>query len=287
MDVRRLAAGAVVLCLGLGFATSSFAWSEDGHRIVGALAAQHLTPKAQRAVRDLIAGADLERDCPIRSLEDAAQFPDCVRQKPAYQFMRDFHYDNPTNCGQPQTYQTYCPGGVCATSAIHRAYDTLRARQGSAKDQLLALAQIAHFVGDLHQPLHVSDKGDRGGNYIHVSVLGHTDAQDPSLHHAWDKTLVRLAVGPKATAVPALDQEIPAGPAPRQDVNDVLSWAQHSNSLAIADAYGWAHYRPHCPAPQGTTELDQAYVDKASPVIHAQLLDAAKRLAGLLNAAFS
>jgi hypothetical protein len=50
-----------------------------------------------------------------------------------------------------------------------------------------ALRFVIHFVGDMQQPLHVADNGDKGGNTRHVIFRGHPD----KLHWAWDTGLLQ------------------------------------------------------------------------------------------------
>jgi len=38
-----------------------------------------------------------------------------------------------------------------------------------------ALKFVIHFVGDLHQPLHDEDNGEKGGNTRQVIFQGHPD----------------------------------------------------------------------------------------------------------------
>jgi hypothetical protein len=52
-----------------------------------------------------------------------------------------------------------------------------------------ALKFVIHFVGDLHQPLHSADRGDKGGNTRLVMYDGQSQAQN--LHTVWDRWLVR------------------------------------------------------------------------------------------------
>jgi hypothetical protein len=56
--------------------------------------------------------------------------------------------------------------------------------------KLEALKFLGHWVGDVHQPLHVSFEDDRGGNNILV-----TGECGSNLHSAWDTCLVLKAVG--------------------------------------------------------------------------------------------
>ncbi|KAJ6024637.1 hypothetical protein N7540_005434 [Penicillium herquei] len=65
-------------------------------------------------------------------------------------------------------------------AATHQVRDTTpdTTQQGDA------LKFLIHFIGDLHQPLHVEDKY-RGGNNIHVCFDNHC-SRNSNLHSVWD-----------------------------------------------------------------------------------------------------
>jgi hypothetical protein len=50
----------------------------------------------------------------------------------------------------------------------------------------IALRFLIHFVGDLHQPLHVGREEDQGGNKISVTWFD----KQTNLHSVWDNSLV-------------------------------------------------------------------------------------------------
>jgi S1/P1 Nuclease len=63
----------------------------------------------------------------------------------------------------------------------------------------LAMSWVIHLMGDLHQPMHVTDRGDRGGNEFKVTYNGRTRCRESNstgaeakveLHSAWDSCLV-------------------------------------------------------------------------------------------------
>jgi ABC-type Fe3+/spermidine/putrescine transport system ATPase subunit len=57
-----------------------------------------------------------------------------------------------------------------------------------------ALFFVCHFIEDLHQPLHCSDREkDRGGNLVKVQM---PDGGEYNLHAVWDSPLVDVALGP-------------------------------------------------------------------------------------------
>src|SRR5260370_19352158 len=45
---------------------------------------------------------------------------------------------------------------------------------------------LVHFVGDVHQPLHVGRRDDRGGNDIQVTWFG----ESTNLHAVWDEKII-------------------------------------------------------------------------------------------------
>jgi hypothetical protein len=52
-----------------------------------------------------------------------------------------------------------------------------------------ALLFLAHFVGDVHQPLHVGFTSDAGGN----TILVHWYRRKYNLHHIWDNEIINKA----------------------------------------------------------------------------------------------
>jgi len=52
-----------------------------------------------------------------------------------------------------------------------------------------ALAFLGHFVGDVHQPLHVSYSDDRGGNQTRIYYRG----ERTNLHAFWDRDVPSLS----------------------------------------------------------------------------------------------
>ena len=124
----------VVLAL-LESESNAFAWSQEGHRIVCRIAYDLLTPEEQGKVDALTKayktppGTDLQ----IASYADACIFPDEAGAK-----------SSPPSPRQAKLLKT-------ASNDQERAE---------------AIIFLGHFVGDVHQPLHVSYESDQGGNLI-------------------------------------------------------------------------------------------------------------------------
>ena len=62
----------------------------------------------------------------------------------------------------------------------------LKDKNSSNKDKAFHLKMLVHFIGDLHQPLHIGKAGDRGGNDIKVQWF----YKDTNLHAVWDSKMI-------------------------------------------------------------------------------------------------
>ncbi|HEX4389023.1 MAG TPA: S1/P1 nuclease [Steroidobacteraceae bacterium] len=260
-------------------------WAPQGHRTVGAIADQLLTPRARAVVAELLRddrdkfGAPSGRD----TLEEVSVWADEIRGTNASHGR--WHYDDAPVCGAPDKAR-YCPDGECASEQIKRLTSRLADAHTPVRERNEALKWLVHLVGDLHQPLHAADNHDHGGTEVAVALQGvHTRGRD-NLHRAWDGDLVRLALGGKSRQSPPRDIPALAREAQRllaeagQGTPD--SWAKESNNLARNVAYRYPGFA--CDRlPEGIVVLDLGYQTQGEAVARERLLLAGGRLAGLLN----
>ena len=135
---------------------------------------------------------------------------------------------------------------------------------------------VIHFAADLHQPMHVSDNGDQGGNQVDVSYFG----RRTRLHALWDSGILRR-MGGEDQLLAYLQRELTPQKAAGLARGSVESWAQESKTAAREVAYGRLPQRP-----KGTVILlSEPYARFAEPVTREQLERAGARLASLLNEA--
>jgi S1/P1 nuclease len=80
-----------------------------------------------------------------------------------------------------------CPNGDCVIAKTQQYLAVLKDPNGDRKAKAQALKFVIHFVGDLHQPLHDEDNGDKGGNTRHVIFDGHLN----NLHWLWNTGLLQ------------------------------------------------------------------------------------------------
>ena len=179
-----------------------------------------------------------------------------------------WHYVNlEPNSGCRYVPSRDCPGGNCVVAAIEQQLAILRSSSAD-EARLRALKYVIHLVADVHQPLHAGHASDRGGNSFQLQAFG----RGTNLHAAWDTDLVvnwpgglsglRLALGAK-TAVP-------------DGARSAAQWAEESCQIVEAS---WFY-------PQ-TRRLDDAYQDKASPIVRDRIAIAASRLSSLLITALA
>lgn len=255
----------VLLALLLLFPALASAWGQQGHRIVGELAAAELSPRARAEVARLLAGE------PEPTLAGVASWADALRDHDAEPGKRTvrWHFINFPR-GQCRYAPTRdCPDGNCVVAAINRHFLLLSDRKRSDTERREALKFLVHFVGDVHQPLHASDRPDRGGNDYQISYRG----EGWNLHSVWDSLIVRdRGLDPAAYAAVLRGRPpLPHDPT-RASQTPALDWALESCRIVQQGAL----------YPPGHVIRD-AYLDTHRPLVERRLRQAGSRLAAMLN----
>jgi hypothetical protein len=165
-----------------------------------------------------------------------------------------------------------CPQSASVVAKIEQFELELTNRQLPERQRLEALKYIVHFVGDLHQPLHVSNNHDRGGNDDPVIFMG----LPTNLHAVWDSGIIAPVVKDNERAY-ALRLVQNITPEERQHWSEgtVTSWANEGHEIAARTIYSEL---PHI------GELPDDYETRALPIVNEQLKRAGVRLATVLNA---
>ena len=228
----------------------ALAWGHQGHRLVGALADQLLTPQAQAGLqRDMgltLAQAAPWADCAKGvglgtqgfgyAADERWPSPACTRFETAegVRAMQSYVSRNWNTCGQPRDcHKTYHYADVAYQhrrykmgyvgtndhDLVHAINAAIAELQGqpvpppfSIASRGEALRLLAHFIGDLHQPLHVGALYlDAAGATVDPDVPGSTEVLETrggnsidtghgnNLHALWDDLPDAL----RADAVPA------------------------------------------------------------------------------------
>jgi len=246
----------------------AFAWGHEGHRIIAEIAEQFIEPQTARQIRDLLAIDN------VATLADVSTWADEIRlQRPK---TAPWHYVNipiQSSAGETEGYDAArdCPHDDCIVAKIEQFELVVADRQASERQRLEALKYLVHFVGDIHQPLHVSDNNDRGGNDVMVIFLGYST----NLHAVWDTGIIEAALGPDERSYALnLVQKITPGKLESWSKGNPIAWANEGYEIAARIIYGKL---PH------TGTLPDSYEAEALPVVNEQLERAGVRLATALN----
>lgn len=128
------------------------AWGQDGHWLVCELAYRQLTDEARDAVDRLVA-AQGDYD----TFAAGCHYPDDPRRRATEHYV---NYARSVVEVGPLTEPANDPNVV---SAIIEDVERLADRSLSDEERGTALVFLGHWVGNVHQPLHVSFADDRGG----------------------------------------------------------------------------------------------------------------------------
>jgi hypothetical protein len=257
----------------LSFCGHALAWGDTAHQVICEIALRLAQPATQVEIQRLILS------------DPAATFPDfsesCVL--PDHPRTRNTeHYINlPRNSTGLSSDE--CPGPPCVLTAILNDLRIVSSKDEADAKRRIALESLGHWVGDVHQPLHVSFADDRGGNDTRVSGCS------KNLHAVWDSCLVEYAVGldvPKA--VTSLMQTITPDKQAQWASSGPKDWANETFALAKAPAtqYCVMHDKSCDPPTEQPLTITSAYLDTNKLVVREQLQKAAVRLAHILDAAF-
>ena len=252
---------AVVFALLLSAPSSLFAWGSNGHRIVGRIAMNHLTDEAARAVECLLGP---------EGLDQVSTWPDEIRSDPNWKKADPWHFLSIDDAETLETTARDPAGDVL--EAIQRFTAVLRDPQATRESKQEALKFLVHFVGDIHQPLHVGRRADLGGNTAKVKWF--KEKEETNLHTVWDSLMIdneRLSFSEFAAFIdhPTLQELQSWQSAPPAD------WANESK--AVRDRV----YQI------GDGKISYEYVYKNIPLVKRRLLQGGVRLAGLLNSIFA
>ena len=125
---------------------------------IGLVAEQHLTQKTKAAVDDLLQG---------ESLAFVSTYGDEIRSNKEFKHFDPWHY---VNMPLDKRYGDETPnpkGDVYHASTV---WGCLKTTKQDREDKAFYLRLLVHFVGDLHQPMHVGRSG-RSRRKQHQSTL--------------------------------------------------------------------------------------------------------------------
>jgi hypothetical protein len=292
--MRRFAFALLLIALPLQ------AWNATGHRIVAAIAYDHLTAKARARVDELLRQhPDLKTLMGRDAFLQASVWPDVIKgDKRFYDDTLANAQTTPllpgfTAAGFPSMARhtnwhyidlPFSPDGtplepIPSPNALIELRRLMKAADISAYD----LPWLVHLTGDVHQPLHCTSrftksqpKGDQGGNLVYVTP-------GRNLHALWDDLAGSDATDAYVNRYAA---EITAefvkgrGQPPRLS-KDPKKWVDEGFELAKREVYTFG---PETGSREHPLALPPAYEENARRIARIQIAKAGFRLAAALNA---
>jgi len=256
--------------------------------MVGEIAARYTGPKANAEILELLKNDRFADGQPSgrHTLGEVANWADEIKDTEWGKRRASWHYDDVPLC-EAAEYSKYCRGGRCASARLARQIEILgneRARPGQRNE---ALKWVVHLVGDLHQPLHAANRGDRGGNRVQVSFFGERDNPPYgalTLHAAWDVSMVRRLIADRGGERVIVSAPITDGNRNTWEKGPISDWTAESHRIARDTVYPLLHVAVSCSSKiVEVVAIDQAYYAKAAPLIEVQIRRAGVRLARVLN----
>ena len=312
--------GRPVLCLAVAATvvlqpTESWAWGDEGHRIIAVVANQLLQaqdPAILKKVVEILA-TDKSNKWTKTDIASEATWADALREKSpeGRAATSKWHYvrldsGNPDlkkacfgrSALPPMVPASHAPQDNCIIDKIEQFANELREPGTSGSERLMALQFLLNLVGDISDPLYAIERNDQSGRCTAVLPPG---AKAPvRLSNYWEDTLVSEATGKDAAKAAS---HIAAGLTPveiqKWSGGAAEDWALESHNLAKTVVYNFpaeaGGNKYTFPAQKGEKDpcgpvpvhhLDAGYRNRAIAAVKEQLAKAGVRLAFLLNENF-
>ena len=242
-------------------------WGVTGHHAIGKIAENHLNPNAKAAVKDLLGE---------ESMADVSTWADQLRMQPEFLYTMPWHYINlPLGLNYAQfkdSVENKTEGNVY--SAMLTQEHILADRTAPREKKIEALKFIVHFVGDLHQPMHISRAEDLGGNTIKINFEG----KETNLHSLWDTNMIEhQGIGYEDLAIEY--DHVSAKKIKQWQHDPLIKWMWESYQIST---------KLYAEADQANGhQIEEEYYKKHMPIVELRIQQAGIRLAGVLNEIFN
>jgi len=252
IDMKSILSTTLLLFISL----QMLAWGQTGHRAVGMIATNHLEKKTKKELFKIMGH---------ESLMEASTWMDNIKSDDQWDFARDWHYVTIPDGENYQSAEKNENGD--AYKAINRMKAVVMSDSSSRDEKRNAIRMLVHLIGDIHQPLHVGNGTDRGGNEVKIKWF----YDNSNLHRIWDSEMIdskklsyselaQMADHPHEKQIADLDN------------TDVNVWIQEAMAL-----------RPQVYNFPNEEYLSYEYMYHNWDTVKQQLEKAGRRLAAVLN----
>lgn len=266
-------------------------WSKEGHILTCRIAQKLLEAGPAHVVENLLpdyAKGDLSALC---------VWPDQIRHWYKYRWTSPLHFiDTPDHaCSYEYSRDCHDQHGLkdmCVDGAIQNFTSQLQHYGEGTSDRRYnmteALLFLSHFMGDIHQPMHVGFTSDEGGNTIDLRWYRHKS----NLHHVWDREIILTALKEYYDKdLDLLQEDLEKNITNGLWHDDLASWTECNDLIACPHKYASESIQLACKygyedVKSGET-LAEDYFDTRMPIVMKRIVQGGVRLAMILNRVFS
>ena len=254
----------LIVLFGILFITetteSAEKWGQVGHYVTGEIAELHLTETARERVNDILGTTTMAR---------ASVWMDDIRSESRFDYTRTWHW---ATIADGKAYEeTLQDEGGDIIWALETLIAELKEGGLSETEEREKLKMVMHMVGDIHQPLHVGNGEDRGGNDVRLQWMGNPS----NLHRVWDSDIINSF----QMSYTELTRELLNSLTPEK----IEGW---QNSTVQDWAYESVSYRDRIYDLPGNMRVGYEYRYFNKDIVFKRLLQAGIRMAGVLNEIF-
>ncbi len=246
----------IALFLLMVIAFQALPWGKTGHRVIGLIAERHLSKKAKKKLANILED---------ETLAEVSNYMDFIRADDQYDHMSPWHY-----CTVPdgKTYEEAgTPEEGDAIVTIERLMSELKSKQFTDGDEALAIKMLVHLIGDIHQPLHVGNGEDKGGNDVKLDYFW----KSSNLHRVWDSGIIDGQEYAYTEYTEWIDHATEAE-LEKWENDELMDWIYESKE-----------YRNQCYELPENLKIAYDYDYKNLGLVNQRLLQAGIRLAAVLN----
>lgn len=262
-------------------------WSKEGHMMTCKIAQELLVPDAAHVVRMLLpdyANGDLSALC---------VWPDQIRHWYRYRWSSPLHFiDTPDDaCSfdySRDCHDTHGGKDMCVAGAIKNFTSQLSHYHHGTSDRRYnmteALLFLSHFMGDIHQPMHVGFTSDEGGNTIDLRWFRHKS----NLHHVWDREIILTAAADFFDKdMESLQKAIQANFTHGLWSDDITTWKDCDDLSACINKYAMESINMACKwgykGVEAGETLSDDYFNSRMPIVMKRIAQGGVRLSMILN----
>lgn len=222
-----------IFLLVFGNLLASGDWGQTGHRATAEVASKHLTKKAKKEINKLLNG---------KSLALISTYADEIKSERTFDKYKPWHYVNIPFDKKYTEIEPNPEGDII--QAISFCVKILKDEKTTEEEKVFHLKLLVHFMGDLHQPLHLGLEEDKGANDFQVRWFN----DGTNLHAVWDSKMIdqfQMSYIELSENLPAISNKEIA----QLQEGSVLEWAEEMrvltkevySSASVGDKLGYRY----------------------------------------------